>query len=137
MSDIFTEKKRSEIMSRIRSRGNKATEIRFLTILRRHRITGWRRHAALPGRPDFTFPAQRLAVFVDGCFWHACPKHGALPRNNRPYWRKKLERNRKWDRQVNRALKKAGWHPLRIWEHALRREDAVAARLQAMLVMLK
>ena len=68
MPDVFTKKKCSQIMAAIRSRGNKATELKLATILRTARITGWRRHQPLPGRPDFVFRRQRLAVFVDGCF---------------------------------------------------------------------
>jgi hypothetical protein len=68
MPDVFTKKKCSQIMAAIRSRGNKATELKLATILRTARITGWRRHQPLPGRHDFVFRRQRLAVFVDGCF---------------------------------------------------------------------
>jgi DNA mismatch endonuclease (patch repair protein) len=71
------------------------------------------------GKPDFTFRAQRLAVFVDGCFWHGCPKHGTQPRHNRSFWQRKLNRNRARDRQVNRVLRARGWRIFRIWEHAL------------------
>lgn len=80
MTDIFTKAKRSEVMSRIRGRGNKETEIALLLLLRKHRITGWRRHPALFGRPDFAFAGHKLAVFVDGCFWHNCPKHFNVPK---------------------------------------------------------
>jgi DNA mismatch endonuclease Vsr len=257
MPDIFTRKKRSEVMSRIRSRGNKETEITLMRLLRRHKISGWRRHAVIrrnvptplsgslparpsrgesdrrrrhvvirgpnrsavgkarphpfplpqervkrfpPGlhggassggqigesdgrrrhavirgpdksavgkarphpppsprlrrtscplpqllpewqrgkrfprglhgdarqalstfsvRPDFVFRAARLALFVDGCFWHACPKHSNLPVNNRAFWRKKLNANQKRDKLVNHALRRARWRVLRIWEHDL------------------
>ena len=70
-------------------------------------------------RPDFVFPKLRLAVFVDGCFWHACPIHATKPRNNAAFWRKKLAANKARDRKVNRALRAAGWRVLRIWEHEL------------------
>ncbi len=68
MADVFTKAKRSEVMSRIRGRGNKATELALAKLLRRHRITGWRRNQAVFGKPDFIFPKLKLAVFVDGCF---------------------------------------------------------------------
>jgi DNA mismatch endonuclease (patch repair protein) len=119
MSDIFTKAKRSEVMARIRSSGNKETELALAKILRRHRISGWRRHGDLFGKPDFTFRAQRLAVFVDGCFWHGCPKHGTQPRHNRVFWQRKLNGNRARDRKVSRVLRAQGWRVLRIWEHAL------------------
>ena len=70
-------------------------------------------------RPDFVFPKQRVAVFVDGCFWHGCPKHATQPKNNRAFWRKKLAGNQARDQLVNRMLRQAGWRVVRIWEHEL------------------
>ena len=104
MADVFSVTKRSEIMSRVKSRGNKATELRLMEVFRVHKIKGWRRHADIFGNPDFVFPVERLAVFVDGCFWHSCPIHGSLPRSNRPFWKSKLYRNRQRDRHVCRKL---------------------------------
>jgi DNA mismatch endonuclease (patch repair protein) len=72
-------------------------------------------------RPDITFTGARLAVFVDGCFWHSCPLHGNQPRANTDYWGPKLARNVARDRAVNDALANAGWRVLRAWEH----EDAI------------
>jgi DNA mismatch endonuclease (patch repair protein) len=86
VADIFTKSKRSQVMAAIRSRGNKGTELTLVAILRAAHVTGWRRHQPLPGRPDFVFRRARLAVFVDGCFWHGCPKHGRKPASNRGYW---------------------------------------------------
>jgi DNA mismatch endonuclease, patch repair protein len=68
-------------------------------------------------RPDVVFTTQRIAVFVDGCYWHACPEHGELPRANRDFWREKFRRNRARDKEQTAALEKAGWSVLRIWEH--------------------
>ena len=68
---------------------------------------------------DFVFRRERVAVFVDGCFWHACPRHGTMPAGNRAFWKAKLARNSERDRLVSRALRKAGWTVLRIWEHDL------------------
>ncbi len=78
------------------------------------------RHSSLAVRPDFVFPKSRTAVFVDGCFWHGCPKHATQPKGNRAFWKKKFARNRARDRLVNRALRSANWQVLRIWEHTLR-----------------
>ena len=119
MPDVFTKAKRSDVMSRIRSRGNRDTELRLIALMREHGITGWRRNAPLFGKPDFVFRAAKFAVFVDGCFWHGCPKHGTMPANNRAFWKAKLARNKARDSDVTRALRKAGWKVLRIWEHAL------------------
>ena len=74
MADVHTPEKRSFNMSRVRCRGNKTTELVFVAILKSERITGWRRRYRIFGRPDFVFPKERIAVFVDGCFWHGCPR---------------------------------------------------------------
>ena len=71
----------------------------------------------LPGRPDITFTAARIAVFVDGCFWHSCPDHGILPKNNRDWWREKLERNVERDREKDTLLEQMGWTVVHVWEH--------------------
>src|SRR6266446_1648829 len=133
MSDVFPRGMRSEIMSRVRGRDNAATELRLIQIFREYRITGWRRHSAVFGKPDFTFPSARLAVFVDGCFWHCCPTHGSIPATNRLFWRRKLERNKTRDRVVQRILKKSGWRILRIWQHDLRKPQKVAHRVKYLL----
>ena len=123
MSDVFTKAKRSEVMSRIRGRGNKDTELALAKLLRRHGIKGWRRNKPVFGKPDFVFPKLKLAIFVDGCFWHGCPKHATKPANNRAFWRRKLSSNKKRDQVVNQTLRKAGWRVLRIWEHELARKN--------------
>ncbi len=121
VADVLSKDRRSYCMSRIRGTGNKETELRMVRLLRVNRITGWRRGWPLFGHPDFVFPSARVAVFVDGCFWHGCPKHYSRPANNRLFWRRKLEANRARDRKVNRELKRLGWRIVRIWEHDLRR----------------
>lgn len=125
MADVFTQKKRSEVMSRILGRGNKETEVALLKLLRAAGLKGWRRHLPLFGKPDFTYPQKRLVIFVDGCFWHGCPKHSNLPVNNRAFWRLKLSANKVRDRLVTHALRSQGWRVLRIWEHELVRKNVV------------
>ncbi len=68
-------------------------------------------------RADIVFTRQKLAVFVDGCFWHSCPDHATQPTSNADWWRDKLERNRDRDRETDRLLSEEGWRVLRIWEH--------------------
>jgi DNA mismatch endonuclease (patch repair protein) len=114
---------RSQMMSRIRGRGNKDTELALAKLFRRHSIKGWRRNQPLFGKPDFIFPKFRLAVFVDGCFWHSCPKHGTRPKSNRSYWHCKLSRNKSRDKLVNRKLQKLGWRVFRIWQHEFARQN--------------
>ena len=136
MPDVFTKAKRSAVMARIRSRGNRATELALLRVFRTQGITGWRRQIPIRNsesgirnfqvRPDFVFPKLRLAVFVDGCFWHGCPKHAPQPKGNAAFWRQKFAANRARDRLVTRVLRRAGWRVLRIWEHELARKHAAA-----------
>jgi DNA mismatch endonuclease (patch repair protein) len=150
MPDVFTPAKRSEVMSLIRSKGNAATELRLVALMKAAHITGWRRHVclslpALKGgvvkrrrpkvRPDFVFRSERVAVFVDGCFWHGCPQHATRPKQNRKFWDEKIARNQARDRLVTRELKKAGWTVLRLWECALtrQRQAASVARLRRAL----
>ena len=123
MSDIYSRQKRSEIMSRVRGKGNKSTELRLIKLFREHRIRGWRRNYQLFGKPDFVFPQLRLALFVDGCFWHGCPSHASMPVANREFWERKLRRNKERDREVNRTLRAKGWRVLRIWQHELARKN--------------
>ena len=172
MPDVFSKAKRSEVMSRIRSRGNRDTELALVHLLRAHKISGWRRHVRvaveqsslrsapprsrwlsvesrkrkrtktpqpstfnpqLAVRPDFVFLKSRTAIFVDGCFWHGCPKHATKPANNKEFWRRKLSSNKKRDRVVNRTLRRAGWHVIRIWECELRNTERVLKRIEEYL----
>ncbi|MEW6302045.1 MAG: very short patch repair endonuclease [Verrucomicrobiota bacterium] len=129
MADTFSRAKRSKIMAAVRSRGNKATEIRFVRILRGQKIAGWRRGSRLCGKPDFVFLRSKLAVFVDGCFWHGCKRHLRVPATNREYWLRKIQRNVTRDKATVRVLRKAGWNVLRIWEHELNTPSRVTSRL--------
>jgi DNA mismatch endonuclease (patch repair protein) len=127
--DVFTKKKRSQVMAAIRSRGNKDTELKLAAILRVGRISGWRRHQSLTGRPDFVFYRHRLALFVDGCFWHGCPKHGRNPGTNAGYWQPKLARNKARDKAVTAAFRNAGWTVIRLWEHSLQKPAKIIAKI--------
>jgi DNA mismatch endonuclease, patch repair protein len=131
MPDTVSKQKRSEIMRAVRSRGNRVTELVLVGLLRQVKISGWRRHAPLTGNPDFVFPKQKVALFVDGCFWHGCTKHCRMPKRNSSYWNPKIASNKVRDRKVNRALRRAGWQVLRIWEHELthRKQDRCMARI--------
>lgn len=120
-------------MSLIRSRGNKATELRLIEIFREFGITGWRRNQPLFGKPDFTFRCERVAVFVDGCFWHGCPKCYKRPSSNREFWDAKVAANRKRDRRVGRELRAAGWRVVRVWQHQLKKSAQVAGKISRAL----
>lgn len=111
----------SKRMSAVRSRGNKTTEISLRLGLARAGIKGWKIHApGLVGNPDFYFPKKKLAIFVDGCFWHGCPRCGHVPSMNNQYWSTKISRNRERDGAKSRALRKAGITVIRFWEHELK-----------------
>ena len=133
MPDVFTRDKRSEVMSRIRGKGNKSTELKLLKLFREHGITGWRRHQPLPGKPDFVFTKERLAVFVDGCFWHGCPRCYIKPKQNAKFWRDKIGGNKKRDQRVAQQLRRDGWSVCRIWECRLKKPDSVIRRINRML----
>jgi DNA mismatch endonuclease (patch repair protein) len=122
-------------MSRIRSKRNATTELKLVSLLRAARVRGWRRNFPLLGKPDFVFPKSKLAVFVDGCFWHG---HGCgrnlKPRRNATLWREKLTANHQRDARVTRLLRDAGWRVIRIWECALaNRASHCLARIQRAL----
>ncbi len=119
MVDVFDKTKRSEIMSRVRSKGNVATEKKLLALFRENGIKGWRRNYPLFGKPDFVFPKKRVAVFVDGEFWHGHPTKGQIPETNSDFWRNKIERNKDRDRLVNKTLIGKRWKVVRIWQHEL------------------
>ncbi len=107
-------------MSRIRSAGNAATELQFLHLLRTTGLTGWRRKMRLPGRPDVVFGRERVAVFLDGCFWHGCPRCYAPPKSNVDYWGPKIAGNIARDKKVTANLRAAGWIVVRVWQHSIR-----------------
>jgi len=102
--DTFSPKKRSWIMARVKSDGNKSTEMSLMALLREARITGWRRRYPLFGKPDFVFPKRRVAVFVDGYFWHGHPRKCRMPHANREYWMNKIARNVARDKPVTCTL---------------------------------
>lgn len=120
MVDNVSSTTRSRTMQRVRSKGNASTELRLLAILKKEGLSGWRRHASATGRPDFIFPKQRIALFVDGCFWHGCAKCCRIPATNRKYWTSKIRGNILRDRKVGSQLRREGWIVLRIWEHELK-----------------
>lgn len=120
-------------MQAIRAKGNKSTELKIVKLFRENKITGWRRHLPLPGKPDFTFRKEKLTLFVDGCFWHRCPKCFREPKTNADFWRNKIESNVKRDLQVNKELKQAGWSVFRLWECQLKKPQRFLVRIQKKL----
>lgn len=117
--DTVTPDKRSWIMGRVKSKGTESTELKIVKILKERGLKGWRRNAVLPGKPDFVYPKLRIAIFVDGCFWHGCKKHCRLPSSNREYWIAKIAKNKARDKKISKELKLLGWVVIRIWEHEI------------------
>jgi DNA mismatch endonuclease (patch repair protein) len=134
VADVLSRAKRSLVMAAIRSSGNQNTELKLISVFKSHGVTGWRRKQPIFGKPDFVFRKQKVAVFVDGCFWHRCRWHCRMPKSRREFWAPKISRNAERDRNVNRLLRRQGWRVVRIWEHALNNPTRVAARVQAALV---
>lgn len=130
--DVFTVAQRSEIMSKVRSTQNASTELRLIDEFKARKITGWRRNSKIFGRPDFLFPKLRIAVFVDGCFWHGHDCRNTKPKDNADYWRAKIERNRRRDQAATERLRELGYVVVRIWECDFKKAnvDRLNAKLQ-------
>lgn len=120
MSDVLSKQQRSYCMSRIKGKNTKP-ELLLRKALWANRLY-YRLKNRLPGRPDMVFPGRRLAIFVDGCFWHGCPEHCQMPETKKPFWRKKLSKNMERDKKVNRLLIQEDWRILRFWEHEVRND---------------
>ena len=103
-------------MRAVKSKGNKSTELKLISIFKENNLKGWRRNYPLFGKPDFVFPKIKVAVFADGCFWHGHNCRNINPSDNSDYWNKKIKRNKKRDRLVTKTLKNKGWIVVRIWE---------------------
>jgi DNA mismatch endonuclease (patch repair protein) len=118
--DTFSKKERSRIMASVKSKNTKSTELKFISILKDTGISGWRRNYRLTGKPDFVFPRLKIAVFIDGCFWHGCPIHCRMPSSNVNYWNGKIKKNKARDKETTKVLKMKGWQVIRIWEHEIK-----------------
>lgn len=116
MTDIFSKSKRSEIMRAIKPKGNKTTEVKLISIFKQKAIKGWRRNYSLLGSPDFVFHKEKLAVFIDGCFWHGHDCRNTKPKDNAEYWRQKINKNKTRDKIVAKTLEGKKWKVVRIWE---------------------
>lgn len=124
MADIFDKQQRSKIMQQVKSHGNKSTEIKLISVFKENDISGWRRNYAVKGHPDFVFLKKKIAVFVDGCFWHGHDCRNTTPSDNKDYWDKKRERNVRHDREVTALFEARGWTVIRIWECELKKKNA-------------
>jgi DNA mismatch endonuclease (patch repair protein) len=121
---------RSRTMASIKGKHTKSTERKLRMALIRAGVKGWKLHPQrLPGNPDVYFPRTGTVVFVDGCFWHGCPKCGHIPHTNSTFWSAKFNRNRQRDLLNTRLLKKLGMNVVRIWEHSLKNRLSTTAAI--------
>jgi len=123
MPDCFDIQKRSFVMGRIKSKGNKSTELALISAFKEFGITGWRRGSKMAGKPDFVLPRLKIAVFADGCFWHGHKCQRSKPKTHEEYWLPKIARNKERDREVSKLLKSKGWRVIRIWECELKKKN--------------
>lgn len=103
-------------MRKVRSSGNKSTEIKLIRLFKENHITGWRRNYKIFGNPDFVFLKYKIAIFADGCFWHGHNCRNTKPKDNADYWKNKIDKNKNRDINVNEHLRTKGWTIFRIWE---------------------
>lgn len=129
MSDIFSKEKRSEIMSKVRSKDSKI-EIEFRKKLWRAGFRYRKNAKKYFGKPDIVLPKYKTVIFVDSCFWHGCKKHGSMPKTRKEFWEAKIKRNMARDREVNRYYRREGWYLFRIWEHEAKDADKIIDNLK-------
>ena len=125
MADAFDSKKRSDIMSKVYSKNNKSTELKLIQIFEENNIKGWRRNYPVKGHPDFVFLDKKIAILVDGCFWHGHYCRNTRSSDNAEYWNKKIERNMKHDKEVAAFFEQRGWTIIRIWECELKKKNRI------------
>jgi len=117
MADVLTKEQRSYNMSRIRASKTKP-EFRIKKLMELLGMTYQPKN--IYGKPDFANRKERIAVFIDGCFWHGCPNHYSTPKQNRSFWKTKISGNKKRDKEVTKHLSGNGWNVVRLWEHDLK-----------------
>lgn len=131
-TDVHTHSQRSYNMSQIRGTNTKS-ELILRYALWKHGFR-YRISTKMHGRPDIIFSKAMVAIFVDGCFWHACPEHLVWPKNNASFWKTKILSNKRRDKVVTNALKREGWRVLRLWEHeVLTNLDSCIAQVASLL----
>lgn len=127
--DRVSKETRSRVMSSVRSKNTRLEE-KLVSILEGAGVHGFARYAPeLPGTPDVAFMDKKVAVFLDSCFWHGCPKHLRMPSSNTEYWQSKIKRNVARDRRQRSALRRLGWSVIRVWEHDLQNPRQIYRKL--------
>lgn len=121
MTDVLTRKQRSYCISQIHGE-NTQPELLLREAISKAGIRGYRLHYRLPGKPDIVFPKRKIAIFIDGCFWHKCPKCFPMLSTTKRYWVRKISNNVKRDKTVSKQLRDKGWKVVRLWEHDVRKK---------------
>jgi DNA mismatch endonuclease (patch repair protein) len=133
MTDVLTQEQRKYNMSRIKGK-NTGPEVKLRKMLFAKGIRGYRIHYNLPGKPDIVFIKKKIAIFIDGCFWHKCPVCFQEPATRKEFWMKKIQSNVKRDEKVNELLKNDGWNVIRFWEHDVRKKpDEIVKKISEIL----
>lgn len=135
--DVFNDQKRSEIMRKVHPKGNKTTELKLIEYFRKEHITGWRRNYKIKGKPDFVFSKLRIAIFVDGCFWHGHDCRNTKPKDNCEFWDRKAEYNKKHDADITSYLQNLNWKVVRIWECELKKKNESLLRDKLSILLSK
>lgn len=123
MADIFTKKKRSEVMSKVRHKDSKI-EVEFRKKLWAKGFRYLKNSNEYFGKPDIVLPKYKTVFFIDSCFWHGCKRHGSIPVTRIKFWTEKIERNKARDKEVSKHYKKLCWKFFRIWEHDLKNDTS-------------
>ncbi|MDM5291706.1 very short patch repair endonuclease [Peribacillus simplex] len=120
MVDNLDKAARSEIMKKVKSTSRMEEEVR--KALWESGIRFRKNVKNLMGKPDIAINKYKVVIFIDSCFWHACPLHGRIPKSNIDFWKAKLERNKTRDEEVNHYYRSKGWNLNRVWEHELKKD---------------
>jgi len=136
MSDVLTKKQRSYNMSQIKSK-NTGPELCLRKVLLINKIRNFKTNYNLPGKPDLVFAKDKLVVFIDGCFWHKCPKCFIRPVTREKFWEEKIKKNIRRDKQINKIILNLGWQILRFWEHEINRDPEKVVKKIAKKLKLK
>ncbi|MGP4060239.1 very short patch repair endonuclease [Halobacillus sp. H74] len=121
MADIMTSEQRKRTMSRIKARSRLEDKVSKALWNKGYRFR--KNVSKLRGTPDIVIQKYKVVIFIDSCYWHACPVHGTIPKSNTKFWRDKFERNKQRDQRDNQFYKEKDWHILRVWEHDLKKGE--------------
>lgn len=132
MADTVSKKKRSEIMSKVKSKDSKI-EVDFRKAIWKKGFRYRKNPTKYFGKPDIVLPKHKTAIFIDSCFWHGCKRHCRLPSARKKYWTTKIERNKERDKKVNRHYRKMGWKIIRVWEHEIKNTDSIICKISKSL----